>query len=172
MARNSPGDSHWGGVPDRDHFLVGLHGSAIVARIGSLSLAYAPEVLPVFVVTKNPKYRRVAGNWYQVTGEGPVYGVGISPLGLEGRWQLAPNTVVVATGTVGALRFTRNVPAPDARAFNYMFDYGAAIQVTARRHTIIRAGYRFHHFSNLYRAPTNPGVVGNVFYLGVGQTPG
>lgn len=169
IARDSPVGTRWGSTPDRDHYFVGLHGSVVVARAGPLALAYAPELLPVFVVTNNPRVSTLPDGSELTTGRGMVYGAGVAPMGLEGRLQVSSRVVALLTGTVGGLWFTRRVPEPTTGAFNFTFDYGAALQAVVRNRLTVRVGYRFHHLSNLYGAPENPGLDGHIFYLGFGR---
>ncbi|HEX2781359.1 MAG TPA: acyloxyacyl hydrolase, partial [Gemmatimonadaceae bacterium] len=136
------------------------------------------DAIPLAVVTNNPYYtdRVVAhaisrrGERVDVleqTGRGPVYGFGASPLGLE---LFGPRMRVVRpyfAAAAGFLWFTRNTPEPEARRLNATFELGAGLRVAhGERHALL-LGWKFHHLSNAWTAPYNPGLDGNVFYLGV-----
>ena len=53
-----------------------------------------------------------------------------------------------------------------ARAFNYTFEVGGGVLWRIRPRDSLRIGYKFHHLSNLFTAPQNPGIDGAVFLLG------
>ena len=62
--------------------------------------------------------------------------------------------------------FTREVPAAYSRAFNYTFEVGGGVLWRLRARNSLRIGYKFHHLSNAYTAPNNPGIDGAVLLLG------
>jgi hypothetical protein len=63
--------------------------------------------------------------------------------------------------------FTRNMPVPDARRFNFAADAGGGVELLTRDERALVVGYRFHHLSNGGRARQNPGVDMHVLYVGV-----
>ena len=69
--------------------------------------------------------------------------------------------------TLGTIWFTRPVPEPSARAFNFTFDVRAGVLWQLRGANALRVGYMFHHLSNGYTAPSNPGVDGAIGVLGL-----
>jgi len=173
VANNSPDGDSWGVIPDRDHYFVGLTGSAPVLRWWRVTLAYAPEVVPALIITKNPKYttavRPVNGRPTRVQveqGSGSVYGAGFSPFGLELSTRVSPSWNLYASSAIGALWFTREVPIANSRDFNYTWELGGGLLWEYRPGRFIRAGYMFHHLSNLDSRPENPGLDGNVIHLG------
>jgi hypothetical protein len=105
----------------------------------------------------------------QQTGRGPVYGFGANPLGLEllGPRVRAIRPYVGAAG--GFLWFTRNTPEPEARRLNATFEAGGGLRVARGAHHSLLVGWKFHHLSNAWTAPYNPGLDGNVFYVGFQQ---
>ena len=54
-AQHSPVGTAWGTTPDRDHFFLGVHLTAPVLRLGPATLSYAPNVVPLVVLTNNPR---------------------------------------------------------------------------------------------------------------------
>ena len=63
--------------------------------------------------------------------------------------------------------FTRDVPVPNSRQLNLTFDFGAGVTIFLNQDTAISGGYKFHHLSNAYSAPQNPGLDANIFYIGI-----
>jgi hypothetical protein len=63
-------------------------------------------------------------------------------------------------GTLGYMYTSRPVPVADAESFNFVFDFGAGIELfrseTRKRSVSIEA--RYHHFSNRDTAQENPGT--------------
>lgn len=177
--RNSPGGNKWGAISDRDHYFLGVRGSAQVLRWGSFSLAFAPEIVPLLVVTNNPTYRTVtvfrdgASRQTQVPdGSGPVFGAGFSPLGTEAIVRVRPRVQVFAAMAVGVIWFTRAVPVANSKAYNYASELGGGVLWKCRPRWRLRLGYMFHHLSNGWSAEENPGLDGDVFYLGWERTVG
>ena len=171
IARNSPVGTSWGVTPDRNHLFVGVHLATPVLWVGPATLSYAPNLVPLVVVSDNPRSRTVPGvdgspSATVVTGRGAVVGAGFSPLGLQLALRPARKVGVFAAGAIGGLWFTRPVPAPDTRRFNYSFEWGGGVDVRLDERRAVQLGYKFHHLSNLYTAPANPGLDANVFYAG------
>ena len=174
----SPGGSFLGGETGRELFLAGVRAEWMLKTGQRLALAATMDAIPLAVVTRNPYYTdRVVGtaisrrgeqvNVLEQTGRGPVLGFGASPLGLE---LLGPRMRAVRpylAAAAGFLWFARNTPEPEARRLNATFEVGAGLRVARReRHTLL-VGWKFHHLSNAWTAPYNPGLDGNVVYLGI-----
>jgi opacity protein-like surface antigen len=177
VSRHSPVGRHWGITPGRHHFFLGLHATVPILERHRWGFSYAPEVVPVLVVTNNPNYRTLPaapGRPAEVVEEGqsPVAGVAFAPIGLETYVRLSPRWRTYATGALGGVWFTRQAPTLDSRAFNFTFEFGGGLQWRVSSRTWLRAGYKFHHFSNARTAPSNPGVDAQVFLLGFERTYG
>ncbi|NUQ21126.1 MAG: hypothetical protein HOQ09_09215, partial [Gemmatimonadaceae bacterium] len=76
----------------------------------------------------------------------------------------------------GILWITRNTPEPETRRLNGTFELGGGLRIErtggaggagAGGRYAWTLGWKFHHLSNAYTAPYNPGLDGNVIYLGV-----
>ncbi len=173
VALHSPGGDTWGETPDRNHLFVGVRGSAPVLGWKALALAYAPEVVPILIVSNNPTYQTALvrqGGVSRLTevadGTAPVYGFGFSPFGLETQVRTGQRIQLFGAVATGMVWFTREVPVANSRAFNYTFELGGGLlwEYGARRR--LRFGYMFHHLSNAWTAEENPGLDGDVFYIG------
>jgi hypothetical protein len=167
----------WGLTPDRDHVLIGLHATIPLFRGERWMFAYAPEAIPLIVVSNNPTYVRTSGlrgtpREVVEVGRAPVAGAGIAPIGLELQVEANRRLSVYSAGTMGGLWFTRHIPVADARSFNFTFDFGGGVLVNLGARTRLRVGYKFHHLSNAKTAPSNPGVDAKVFLIGLERTVG
>lgn len=160
VARHSPVGQAWGITPDRSHTFVGLHLEAPVLRIGPATLLYAPSITPVMRITHQP------GAGSDDVKRPSVWGAGISPFGLALRIDVAPRFAIFGRSTVGAAWFTRQVPVPDSREFNFVLAWGGGIEIHRSASQSVEVGYKFHHLSNLYSRPQNPGLDANLFYAG------
>ena len=176
VARHSLVGTHLGVTPDRDHLLIGVHATASLLRGYRWTIAYAPEMVPLLVVSNNPRYRQVpTGADTSVTieeGRGRVSGFAISPIGLEGQVRIFARWHVYTAGAAGVVWFSRAVPVAYARSFNYTFELGGGMLWRISSKDSLRIGYKFHHLSNLYTASQNPGIDGAVFLLGFERTIG
>jgi lipid A 3-O-deacylase PagL len=176
VARHSLVGTHWGVTPDRNHLLLGLHTTVNVIRSHRLSFGYAPEVVPLLLVSNNPKYRYlpvVGGGHVTIeSGRGPVAGFSISPIGFEGQLRLTSRWRAYSAGAAGVVWFTREVPGAYGRSFNYTFEVGGGVVWRYRSSESLRVGYKFHHLSNLYTARDNSGIDGAVFLLGFERAMG
>ena len=172
VSMHSPVGRLWGLTPDRSHVLVGIRATFPVIQGRRWTFAYAPEAIPLIVVTNNPTYASVPRGpgrppTLVVNGQAPVAGAGIAPVGFELRWAAADRFGMFGGSTIGALWFTRRVPVPNARAFNFTFDVGGGVRWRVGERLWLRAGYKFHHLSNAMTAPENPGIDAQVFYVGL-----
>ncbi len=177
VSRHSPVGHRWGLTPDRHHVLVGVHAVFPLVRGRRWTFAYAPEAIPLVVVSNNPNYRSVrnaaTGELETVEdGHSNVTGIGIAPLAVELQFDASRPVGLYAEGTMGGLWFTRNIPDVDARSFNFTFDFGGGVRLRMNDRTWLRVGYKFHHLSNAKTAPSNPGVDAKVFLLGVERSFG
>jgi hypothetical protein len=170
LAFNSPGGDHLGTTTGRNHLFLGIRATTSILRVGPVTIAYAAEFLPAVVVWPNPTYATVdigLGLTVQVNRDtAPVWGVGVTPLGLEAQVAVHRNWRAFAAGGVGCVQFTRSVPVANARAFNYTLEYGGGVLWEYRPGRWVQVGFKFHHLSNLYSARSNPGLDANVFYVG------
>lgn len=130
-ARHSLVGTHLGVTPNRDHLFLGVHATVNLARTVRWAFGYAPEVVPLLLLSNNPTYRKPYGppgiDWPVETGRGPVAGFAVSPVGLEAQRRVTPRTRIFASGAGGVVWFTREVPSAYSRAFNYTFEAGGGL---------------------------------------------
>jgi hypothetical protein len=170
----APAGEHLGQTSNRHFYLLALRSEWVLETAKQFALSATIDLIPAAVVTNNPTYRQersasrdAPGTSKLETGSSAVYGAGITPFGLKLSSPLVRRTNIYLTGAVGGLWFTRDTPVPDSRRFNFTFEYGGGFQFLRSSRKAIVVGYKFHHLSNAYTAPRNPGLDGNVFYLGV-----
>jgi hypothetical protein len=166
----------WGLTPGRSHLMLGVQLVRPVARAGAFALAYAPNVVPVFVLTNNPASAAGAAGApgggapsaaCEATRCGPVGGAGVAPAGLRVEARPAPGLRLYGAAAAGLVLFARNVPVREARRLNATAEWGGGAAVRAAAGLWVQAGYKYHHLSNAYTAARNPGVDGRVVYGGV-----
>jgi len=176
VARHSLVGTHLGVTPDRNHLFLGLHATVPFFRSRNWTFSYAPEVVPLLLISNNQKYRDLqqtdGGHVTVEDGRGPVAGFAMSPIGLEAQIRLASRWRAYAAGAAGGVWFTRAVPTAHSRAFNYTFEVGGGLLWQYRSRESLRVGYKLHHLPNLYTAPDNPGIDGAVFLLGFDRVIG
>lgn len=169
-AVHSPAGRFLGIIPDRNHFFLGVHANVNVVRHDRWTLAYAPEVVPLLIVTGNPRlveFTDANGSGLFEGDPGPVAGFGVSPFGAEAQVRLGNRWRAFGAAALGCVWFTRDVPVPFSRSFNYTLEYGGGLLWRHGPRTSLRFGYKFHHLSNNYTAYQNPGLDAHVFLLGV-----
>ena len=172
ISRHSPVGHRWGLTPGRHHVLVGVHGTFPIVRGHRWTLAYAPEAIPLILVSDNPNYRSVrnasTGELETVEdGRSNVAGMGLAPIALELRADASRRVGLYAAGAMGGLWFARNIPVANARSFNFTFDFGGGVRLRMNDRTWLRVGYKFHHLSNAMTAPSTPGVDAKMFLVGL-----
>jgi len=113
-ARHSLVGTHLGVTPDRNHLFLGVHVTFNFARTDRWAVGYAPEVVPLLLISNNPKYRESAQGsglpWLEQTGRGPVAGFAVSPIGFEGQLRMTSRWRAYGAGAAGVVWFSRDVP--------------------------------------------------------------
>jgi hypothetical protein len=175
----------WGMTPGRNHLMAGVQLVRPLVRSGALTLAYAPNVVPLFVLTNNPdpgasgaaagapadaaagQRRGGPSSACESTRCGPVFGAGVAPAGLRLEARLLPALRLYGAAAGGVVLFRHNVPVPEARRLNATVEWGGGALVRRRGGVAVHLGFKYHHLSNAYTAVRNPGVDGRVVYGGV-----
>jgi hypothetical protein len=160
-----------GGVFDRQLVLLGIRYRRALIRRRAAQLSYAAEVDPgawlaqpilgtghVAVIRSAPLF----------THTETTYAFGAAPLGIDADFRPAKTVRPVAGVTAGFLRFNRNVPLQSAAEFNFTFAVRMGVRLRVERTRELSIEYVYHHFSNWYRAPENPGVDCQMIAVGYG----
>jgi len=99
-----------------------------------------------------------------------VYGAGITPAGVQLYGNVTRMVSLFGNLAGGVAWFTRDMPVPDARRLNFLVDVGGGLRVARSSGNAVLLGFKFHHMSNANRGRQNPGIDGNVVYLGLSKT--
>jgi hypothetical protein len=116
-----------------------------------MSLSGNLGLIPVAVLSQP-----TAGGREHIYGGGATTG---GELAARNSWWAQP----YGEAGVGFLMFTRAVPYPNARRFNFSVYFGPGVKLPRQR---LRIGLWYFHFSNARTAPNNTGVDGFVLYMG------
>lgn len=85
-------------------------------------------------------------------------GQAMSPFGL--RWNFRPQHRLqpFLDGHGGFMYSTQPIPVANAGSFNFLFDFGAGLELYRSGTRSCRLEYRYHHISNDDTADSNPGI--------------
>ena len=92
-------------------------------------------------------------------------GQAFSPAGFQWNFLTRRRLQPFLIGHGGYMYSTKPIPVSGAGNFNFTFDFGAGIELYRTRKQSVRADYRYHHISNDWTAPENPGVDSGVAQL-------
>jgi opacity protein-like surface antigen len=173
---SSPGRnefSMWGGFsPNSPTFIgaseqrtlstMGLRYARLLTTTRLANLKYTFDVIPVALIRQPVSH----GAWEDRQHRETRYGAGLSPIGLQLNFRSRSRIQPFAEGNGGFLYFTRPTPYTTTSNFNFTFSLGAGFQTFTSSHRAVTFGYKYHHLSNAYLAPVNPGMDSNVFYVG------
>ncbi|MFL6210853.1 MAG: acyloxyacyl hydrolase [Pyrinomonadaceae bacterium] len=148
--------------------LAAGHGLAFKYTVDGVPLALLRYDRVRFVPTATPNVFRLAQE------RTTVYGAGLAPIGLQLNFRRRRRVQPFAGGSVGFLYFRE--PVPDERSivepnrrgahFNYTAEFGGGVQLLTKARRAYTFGYKYHHLSNWFHAPINPGFDSNLFYAG------
>lgn len=152
---------------DRHLSLFGIRYSRVLAANHIFVFSYTPEIIPAALLTE-PAFGSftLPTRVPPITHTQPTYGAGANPLGLEFLFLPGHRIQPFVSSNVGFLYFSRNVPSIFAAQFNFAADGRAGVRIPLHGRKAISAAYVFHHFSNGFQAPDNPGVDSQMIYLG------
>jgi hypothetical protein len=180
FAGNEPLNTRIGNTNDRDLLLIGVRARWLLSVDGPVELAYTADLLPAVVSTGMPAYtfatvpgplcppnQTCAPPIITEMSRKTVYGFGAAPLGGEMRYRATRPLAFVLRGSAGGVYFSRPIPDPDERRFNFIFDIGAGAEWRFSRRVAMTAGYRLNHISNAGRGPVNPGMNSQMLELGL-----
>jgi len=161
----SPFSFVWKGTTKgRELYLLNLQYARTLLASRALTLKYTADVVPV-ALEFQPRQLYVIDRKLVVNPGGTVYGAGANPLGVQGNIgnrRIQP----FASGSLGFLYFTRQVPVVGSSQFNYNITIGFGTQFFLRSNRSVSVGWKYHHLSNNYQARLNPGMDSGVFYAG------
>src|SRR5579864_917098 len=159
---------------DRRLGLVALRYGRTIHSWQNTSLAYTVDIFPLVLVdqpkiltlfTPGPPPQTV----YVDSGREAVYGGGVNPIGLKLNFLHQRRFEPFVASSVGLVASTRAIPLDVAGEdqFNFTFDFQAGFErFNSTRSRAWKFGYRYQHISNAYRSSLNPGMDGNVIFVG------
>jgi hypothetical protein len=148
--------------------LAAGHGVALKYTLDAVPLALLSYERFRFVPQSNPNVFRLERD------RRTVYGAGLAPVGFQLNFRRRNRVQPFAGTSGGFLYFTEPVPdersaiEPERRGahFNFTADFGGGVQWLTGERRAVTFGYKYHHLSNGFRAPVNPGFDSNLFYVG------
>lgn len=174
-ATASPGGwPHWGKVRDRHLVQAGLHANRTLLQSYPLRLDYTVDLVPLSLVTASPREfeepvdpEAIPESRHSASTDRSrwVWGVGITPFGIEPAILLGPTVRVFTRVGGGAVWFSRPAPEPHTSRFNFTFDAAVGVEFRLVRGNALAAGYRLHHFSNAGTAQFNPGLDAHLVFV-------
>jgi hypothetical protein len=157
--------------------LVAFRYARVLATGNSVALKYTVDAVPLallsyerfrFVPQSNPNVFQL------VQDRKTAHAVGLTPIGFQLNFRRRKRVQPFAETSGGFLYFTQ--PVPDERSalepnrrgahFNFTADFGGGVQVLTKERRAYTFGYKYHHLSNGFRAPINPGFDSNLLYFG------
>jgi len=156
-----------GRTTDRPLFEFNVQYAHVLRTGDNWALKYTAEIIPVVLIKQPQQGHEANGNPVDLPGtKQKIYGVGVSPIGLQMNFRRGSVLQPYLNGTAGVIYFTDNVPVADSSNFNFTFGFGAGFEIWHLENQSIVLGYKYQHISNGYTAPQNPGVDSNLFYVG------
>jgi opacity protein-like surface antigen len=169
----------WGGIsfdaptwigktPDARFGNIGLRYGRVLAANDSLAFSWTIDAIPVAILSVN-RFTIVptgSGSFTVQRRREHTYGAGLSPIGLKLNFRRKQTLQPFASGTAGFLYFSKDVPVPGAKQFNFTFDFGGGVQIVRNSDRAVTIGYKYQHISNGDRSPINPGVDVQLIYVG------
>ncbi len=155
-----------GRTTDRSFFELNLQYARVFETSDNWAMKYTAEIVPVAIV-RQPQQGIINGNAVDLPGsKQKIYGFGVTPVGLRVNFRRGHVLQPYINGTAGVLYFRDQVPVADSSRFNFALGLGAGIQIWYLENQSIILGYKYHHISNGFTAPRNPGMDSNLFYIG------
>ena len=95
-----------------------------------------------------------------------TFGQVFTPIGFQYSMRTRHRLQPFIVGTLGYMYTSRPVPVANAEAFNFVFDFGAGLELcrSNQKKRSLSIESRYHHFSNRDTAQSNPGT-DNITYM-------
>jgi hypothetical protein len=161
-------------IPTQPYAILAARSEYVLEARGPVAVSFFVEAMPAIVVGEVPHYH-VVESWQPPNGpmrrrkvwdtRAPVYGFGITPVGMQLYTTLSPRIRAFLNASGGVAWFTRDMPVPDSKQTNFLGDLGGGLRI-ARGSGALLMGLKFHHMSNGNQGHQNPGIDGNVLYAG------
>ena len=136
--------------------MTGVRYSRTVLQRPTLTLRYTVDVIPIARLT------------YPLAS---VSGKGAAPLGFEISFRPDRRVQPAVVSSGGFIYFDQSLPSDGGARFNFSADLGIGIRIYLGHSIHARGEYKYHHLSNGYRAPANPGFDSNLMSIGLSISP-
>jgi hypothetical protein len=177
-ATRQPLATRFGSRHDRGLYLLGLQRSWPLGPnpSGGMTWFYSVDLLPLVVSTGMPAYfdqfgpcdERLSCLERATTSElHTAYAFGAMPLGLIARVPTTRRLDLQFRMSGGAMYFSRPVPDPAGRRFNFVAEAGAGIEYRVGADVALTGGMRINHISNGNTGHVNPGMNSLMTEIGV-----
>ncbi|HEY1741548.1 MAG TPA: acyloxyacyl hydrolase [Granulicella sp.] len=87
-----------------------------------------------------------------------TFGQAFSPIGFKYSMRTRHPVQPFIVGTLGYMYASRPIPVANAESFNFIFNFGAGVEVYRSKRRSVSLECRYNHFSNNSTAPANPGA--------------
>jgi hypothetical protein len=168
-ARGQPLATRFGSRHDRALYFVGVQRYWPIKSNppGGTTVEYSVDLLPLVISTGMPTYfdqfgpcgesltclqRATASELHT------AYAFGAMPIGFVARVPATQRLDFQFRLSGGALYFSRVIPDPAGRRFNFVADAGAGLGYRVASDLALRGGVRFNHISNGNTGHVNPGM--------------
>ena len=165
-------------IPTQPYGMVVGRAEYVLEASRRFALSFYMEVIPLIVVQGVPRYH-YESLWTPPSGptvrskvwDDPalVFGFGATPAGMQAYFKTSERVSLFGQLSGGSAVFTRDMPVPDARQLNFLVDAGGGVRVARQKGGAFFTGVKFHHMSNGNLGRQNPGIDGNVVYVGLSR---
>ena len=137
-------------------------------RLGPLRLQYIAQLLPLAIITdaSASAFNAPLDSAGIARLPGRAVAFGLAPFGLELGSSIDRRVSGYLSSAGGGLIFTKAFPDVTGRRTNFTIEAGAGLRVRIGRQRWVQIGYKYHHLSNAGTAFANPGLDGNLAYVG------
>ena len=157
-----------GKTPDARFGQIALRYGRVLASNESVAFQWTIDATPLAILSlKRFRFTQTSpGTFTVTTTRDHVYGAGISPIGFKFNFRPQRRVQPFASTSGGFLFFGEDIPVPGAARFNFTYDFGGGVQIVNSSRRAFTIGYKYHHISNGYHSPINPGIDVQMIYAG------
>ncbi len=155
-----------GRTHDRPYFELDIEYARVIETGENWALKYSADLVPVAVVRQPPQGYAQSVPVDLPGRKNTIYGIGVTPAGLQINFFRGNRVQPFINASAGVLYFDDKVPVADSSKFNFSLGLGAGVQIWHLDNQSVILGYTYHHISNGYTAPNNPGLDSDLYYAG------
>ena len=94
-----------------------------------------------------------------------TYGFAIQPVGFRFLFTPEKRLKPYVQTRAGFIFSKQPIPVPQGLTYNFVGDFGAGMMYSLTRRSVLKAGYRYYHISNMNIGAINPGYNANMLYF-------